>query len=68
MIVTPEPPVNVVKRAQTAATITARPPGIQPKRARKKRTRRVEAPPSARMYPAAVRRGIAGSVGEAMRR
>ena len=43
MIVTPEPPVKVVKSAHTAATITATPPGIQPKRARKKRTRRDEA-------------------------
>ena len=41
MIVTPEPPVNVVKSAQTAATITAMPPGIQPKSARKNRTSRV---------------------------
>ena len=40
MIVTPEPPVNVVKSAQTAMTITARPPGIQPRSARKKRTSR----------------------------
>ena len=46
-MVMPEPPVKVVKRAHTAATITAMPPGRLPKRARKKRTRRVEAPLSA---------------------
>ncbi len=60
--------MNVVKRAQTAATITAMPPGIHPKRARKKRTSRADAPPSARMYPAAVSSGIAGSVGDATSR
>ncbi len=46
-MVTPEPPVKVVKSAHTAATITAMPPGIQPNRARKKRTRRRDAPLSA---------------------
>jgi hypothetical protein len=30
-MVTPEAPVKVVKTAQTKATITATPPGIQPK-------------------------------------
>ena len=47
MMVTPEPPVNVVKSAHTAATITAIPPGIQPKMARKKRTSRSAAALSA---------------------
>ena len=47
MIVTPEPPVNVVKSAHTAATSTATPPGNQPKSARKKRTSRWEALDSA---------------------
>ncbi len=49
MMVTPEPPVKVVNIAHTAATITASPPGIQPNRARKKRSRRLEAWLSARM-------------------
>jgi hypothetical protein len=48
MIVTPDPPVNVVKSAQTAATITAMPPGIHPNSARKNRTSRVAASLSAR--------------------
>ena len=42
-MVTPEPPVKVVKSAQTAITITARPPGIQPSSDLKKRSRRSEA-------------------------
>jgi hypothetical protein len=62
------PPVKVVNSAQTAATMTAMPPGIQPKSARKKRTSRVDALLSASTYPQAVRSGIAGSVGEAISR
>ncbi len=68
MMVTPEPPVNVVKSAHTAATMTAIPPGIQPTSARKKRTSRVDAWLSASTYPQAARSGIAGIVGEFMRR
>jgi hypothetical protein len=68
MMVTPEPPVKVVKSAHTAATITAMPPGMPPNSARKNRTRRDEAPLSASTYPAAVSSGIAGSVGEAISR
>src|SRR5258708_31393937 len=68
MMVTPEPPVNVVKRARTAVTITARPPGIQPSRERKKRSRRADAPLSARREPQAASNGIAGRVGDALRR
>ena len=68
MIVTPEPPVNVVNSAQTAATMTAMPPGIQPKMARKKRTSRSAAALSASTYPAAVSSGMAGSVGDATSR
>ena len=63
-IVTPLAPVNVVKSAQTKAAITARPPGIHPNQARAARTSRLDAPPSARTYPATVSSGIAGSVGE----
>ena len=47
MIVTPDPPVNVVNSAHTAATRIATPPGIQPNRERKKRTSRVDACDSA---------------------
>src|SRR5450759_426775 len=68
MMVTPDPPVNVVKSAQTAATMTAIPPGIQPKIARKKRTSRSAAALSASTYPAAVSSGMAGNVGDAMSR
>ena len=46
-MVMPEPPVKVVNSAHTAATSTAMPPGIQPKSARKKRTRRCAACDSA---------------------
>jgi len=45
--VMPEPPVKVVKRAQTAMTITARPPGTQPRIDLKKRRRRSDASLSA---------------------
>ena len=47
MTVIPEPPVNVVKSAQTAMTMTARPPGIQPRSDLKKRRRRSDASLSA---------------------
>ena len=47
MIVTPDPPVNVVNSAHTAATMTAMPPGIQPNSARKNRTSRSAAALSA---------------------
>ena len=63
-MVTPEPPVKAVKKAQTAAQTTAVPPGIQPTQARKTRNSRCEAPPSASRNPARVKSGIAGSVGE----
>ena len=41
-------PVNVVNIAQTAITMTARPPGIQPRSDLKKRSNRSEASLSAR--------------------
>ncbi len=46
-MVTPDPPVNVVNSAHTAATMTARPPGIHPNRDRKNRTSRSAAALSA---------------------
>ena len=63
-MVTPLAPVKVVKRAQTNAAITARPPGIQPNQPCAARTSRLDAPPSASTYPATVSSGMAGSVGE----
>ena len=47
-MVTPDAPVKVVKSAHTVAAMTASPPGIQPKSDCAARTRRVDAPPSAR--------------------
>jgi hypothetical protein len=65
-IVTPEPPVNAVKNEHSTAHTTADPPGIQPNSARNTLRRRVEACPSARMKPARVKSGMAGSVGETL--
>ena len=48
-MVTPEPPVKVVKPASTTTIMIARPPGAQPMSARASRRSRLEAPPSARM-------------------
>src|SRR5262245_54901527 len=63
-MVTPEPPVNVVKKEQRIAHTTAIPPGIQPNHARNTRSRRSGARPSASRKPASVNKGIAGSVGD----
>ncbi|MFM1942409.1 MAG: hypothetical protein RI897_1391 [Verrucomicrobiota bacterium] len=62
-IVTPEAPVKEVKKAQTRTVTTAGPPRREPNRALKTRTKRLAAPPSARKYPASVKRGILGRVG-----
>ena len=48
LIVTPDAPVNDVKKAQTKAVTMAGPPRRLPKSALKRRTRRRAAPPSAR--------------------
>ena len=48
-MVTPLPPVKQVKKADITIATTATPPGIQPKTPRKSTTRRLGAPPSARM-------------------
>ena len=48
-MVTPLPPVKQVKNADITIATTATPPGIQPKTPRKRTTRRLGAPPSARM-------------------
>ncbi len=46
-MVTPEAPVKAVKKAQAAMPARAMPPGIQPRPARKRFTRRVGVWPSA---------------------
>ena len=67
-MVTPEPPVKVVKKAQTPMVATAVPPGIQPNSAWKRRANRADALPSASIVPARVNNGMVGSIGlEAMR-
>ena len=62
-MVTPEPPVNTVKKAQSRAQTTAVPPGNQPNRALKTRNSRCGAPPSASRTPTRVNSGIDASVG-----
>ena len=47
-IVTPDAPVNEVKKAQTSAVTIAGPPRTEPNNAWKTRTSRRDAPPSAR--------------------
>ncbi len=64
----PDPPVNVVNSAHTPATSTAMPPGMKPNAARNTRTSRCAACDSASTNPHAVSSGIAGSVGEPIRR
>jgi hypothetical protein len=63
-MVMPEAPVSGVKKASKSVTTTASPPGSQPAMAVKKESRRWLAPPAARIYPASVNSGIAGSMGE----
>src|SRR5215471_21540763 len=65
-MVTPDPPVNAVKKVHSTAQTTAVPPGIQPNQARNTRSSRDDACPSARMNPASVNSGIAGSVGDTL--
>src|SRR5882757_10370226 len=65
-IVTPDPPVKTVKNEHSTAQTTAVPPGIQPTSARKTRSRRSDARPSASRNPASVNNGIAGSVGDTL--
>ena len=60
-MVTPEAPVNVVKKAHKMVAATAEPPGIQPKQARKTRTRRSDALLSERIKPARVKIGMVGN-------
>ena len=59
-MVTPEAPVNVVKKAQTMTAMTVRPPGNQPKTAWKNRTILSPALLSDRKKPTAAKSGMAG--------
>jgi len=63
-IVTPEAPVNVVKKAQTRMVATAVPPGSHPASALNRRTSRAGVPPSASSTQASVKSGMVGSVGD----
>ena len=62
-MVTPEAPVNVVKKAQMTTAITVSPPGIQPKTAWKNRTSLSPAWLSDRKKPTAAKSGMAGDGG-----
>ena len=63
-MVTPEPPVKSVKKAQRVAAAIAVPPGIQPAHARKRRSSRSEERPSASRNPESVKRGMAAIPGD----
>ena len=63
-IVTPDPPVNAVKNPHKITTINGVPPLIHPNAEVKKSTILLEAPLSAKRYPANVNKGIVGRVGE----
>jgi hypothetical protein len=58
-MVTPDPPVKSVKKAQSAAAAIAVPPGAQPTHALKRRSSRSDDLPSASRKPASVNSGIA---------
>ena len=63
-IVTPDPPVKAVKNPHNKTTTTGVPPFIHPNVLLNTSTILWEAPLSAKIYPAKVKRGIVGSVGE----
>jgi len=63
MIVTPEAPVNAVKKAHATNATIANPPGSHPRIAREKLTIRTEARLSARMNPAKVNSGMVYKTG-----
>ena len=63
-IVTPDPPVNAVKNPHKITTINGVPPLIHPNAEVKKFTILLEAPLSAKRYPANVNKGIVGKVGD----
>ncbi len=67
-MVTPEAPVSGVNIASRSVVAMARPPGIQPTTAVKRRSKRRLAPPSDSTYPASVNNGTAGSIGLAASR
>src|SRR5258708_38590655 len=57
-MVTPEPPVKQVKKAQTRAVTMAGAPRMGTNQAWKNRKRRLEGPPSARRKPVRAKRGV----------
>ena len=63
-MVTPLPPVKVVKIAEATKHTMAKPPGIHPKSARETATNRPGAPLLASTTPAKVKSGIVTSRGE----
>ena len=66
-MVTPEPPVKMVKNAHTTAQTMAVPPGSQPTSARNTRSRRSDDCPCARMKPVSVNSGMDGRCGSVAR-
>ena len=62
-MVTPEPPVKIVKNAESIAQTTAVPPGNHPNQARNTFRSRSGALPSASRNPQSVKSGIDASVG-----
>ena len=62
-MVTPDPPVKIVKNAESIAQTTAVPPGNHPNNARNTFSSRSGAFPSASRKPQSVNNGIDASVG-----
>jgi len=62
-MVIPVAPVMAVKNAHETSATTPSPPGIHPKRFLEKRMSLAGVPPSARRYPAKVKKGMARSTG-----
>ena len=63
-IVTPDPPVRAVKNPHKKTIITGVPPGIHPNNSLNTVTNLSDALLSASKYPAKVKRGIVGKVGD----
>ncbi len=62
-MLTPDPPLKVVKNAQTVTVATAVPPGTQPNSAWNSRASRSDALPAASIVPARVNSGMVGRIG-----
>ena len=63
-MVTPEPPVKAVKNPHKSTIITGVPPGIHPNNSLKTDTSLTDALLSANKYPAKVKSGMVGNVGD----